>query len=56
MDRIDELEEKVKELERRLREVERQLREHGPLPHVPLRVIGRCLPTEGTPIIPEVEE
>jgi len=56
MDRIEKLEKKIKELEKRLDEFERRLEWHKHLPHVPLRVVGKPFPTEGTPIIPEVEE
>jgi len=56
IDRIDKLEKKIKELEERLDEFERRLEWHKHLPNVPLRVVGKPFPTEGTSIIPEVEE
>jgi len=55
MDRIEKLEKKIKELERRLSELERRLEWHRHLPNVPLRVVGKPFPAEGTPIIPDVE-
>jgi len=56
IDRIEKLEKKIKELEKRLDEFERRLKWHKHPPNAPLKAIGKPFPTEGTPIIPEVEE
>lgn len=55
-DRLKKLEEKVRELDKRLAELKRQIHSHQHLPNIPLRVVGKPLPAEGIPIIPEVVE